>query len=347
VITNFGGGLLGSGGNGDFGGEVSGGGSGGLPAWLGLSAGGGAASSGLGLPAGAGPGGAAGAIGSLGGPLAGLLGKIFPHGAGGISGSTLGTLGIGLGIDGLIRGGWLGALETAGGGALTGFAIAGPIGALVGGIIGGIAGVVRWLFGGNKKKKQADALEAQLAVDIKTVMDSYDLFQTDYNGTISSLETLRTNYTAQFKKIGGIHRQIVESDALLNTAEEQVKATQAERNRRAGLAFGPAEFRVGGFVGPGLGGPAPAWFAGTAMHFAGGGAVPAILHEGEYVMRPEAVSRWGRGKLESMNSGGGGDTHVHLQINAIDARSFESFLNRDGGDKILRFIMRAESQGKW
>jgi gas vesicle protein len=334
------GGLLGPGGNGDFGGEVTGGSSGGgILGMLGLSAGGGAGSNPL-IDTGAGPGSA-----QAGGPIAGLLGKLFGRSLGPISGSVIGMAGIGLGIDGLQRGSWLGALESAAGGAMIGFEVGGPLGALVGGIIGGIAGIVSAIFGGKKRTRQANALTAQLEIDIKNVVDSYNLFQTDYNGTISNLETLRSQYTAQLNKLGAdVNARVT---PRVNAAEDQVKATQAERNRRAGLAFGPAEFRTGGFVGSGNGGAIPSWFAGTAMHFSGGGAVPAILHEGEFVMRPEAVGRIGVGTLSRMNSGGAGEVHNHFYISAIDAKSFLQFLDSGGMDKIELSRRRGVANGRY
>lgn len=84
------------------------------------------------------------------------------------------------------------------------------------------------------------------------------------------------------------------------------------------------------------------------MHFGSGGAVPAILHAGEFVMRPEAVSRIGRGNLDSMNSGGGGGVvNNNFYINAVDAKSFEQLLSSGGDVKIVRALRRGDSQGRW
>jgi hypothetical protein len=313
-------------------------------AGLGMSAGLGGGGLGANLPAGAGPGGAAAGI--MGTGFAGMLSKLFSHGAGPISGAMLATLGLGIGIDGLMRGSPLGILESAGGGALVGFSIGGPIGALVGGIIGAIGGIVSWLFGSSKKDKQKTQLSAQLATDIKTVVNSYDLFQTDYNGAISALESLRAQYTTSFQKLGATISYRVTPP--INAAEDQIGATQAERNRRGALAFGPAQFRAGGFVGPGAGGPVPSWFAGAAMQFAGGGAVPAFLHEGEYVMRSEAVSLLGRGMLDRMNSGGSVGTHVHFHIDAVDAKSVRELLSDSSVQKEFhRMYVRGVNEGRW
>jgi hypothetical protein len=345
VITNF------AGGNGDFGGETSGPAFPGL-AGIALSAGGGAGP-GTTLPSGAGPGGAAGAAG-----LGAILAKVFPHGLkiGGqtFSGTALATMGISLGIDGIIRraqgGGVLGVLEGAAGGAMTGFAFGGPIGAVIGGAIGLISSIFAGLFGQHKGDKARIQVMEPLIAQIKVIKDSYDVFQTDYNTGVGELETLRAQSLAALKQIGG--RQVTGNSSgtnkLIDDAETYMKTIEAERARRAQIQFGPPQFRVGGFVGPELAGPMPSWFAGTAMHFADGGAVPAILHRGEFVMRPEAVSRIGVGNLANMNAGGsGGEVHNHFYINAIDTEGFDEFLSRGGMAKIVRQHRRGQSEGSW
>jgi len=330
----FAGGLLGPGGNGDFGGETSGGG--GAFGSIGLSAGGGAGA-GTTLPSGAGPGGA------IGGPLGGILGKIFSHNAGPISGSMLATLGIGLLSLSVGKGGVLGALGGAAGGALLGFSIRGPIGAL----IGGIAGLIGGLLHSSTKKARLE-IEANIKSQAASIEDGYNLFQIDWVSSRSQLETLRQQGVDALKQAGvkDIDRSRVgHVDQWIDKAEKEIDVTQAERNRRAAIAFGPAQFRMGGLVGAAAGGGIPDWFAGTAMHFADGGAVPAILHEGEYVMRPEAVSWLGRGNLDRMNSGGGGG--VVININTLDKRSFEDYMRAGGTDVVLKELVRAQNEGMW
>ena len=345
----------GPGGTPPFIGDFTGNGSGGLVPWgnegtatplagVGLSAGQGAGGLGTTLPSGAGPG---GGIGGMGGPLGDLLGKVFSHGAGPISGSMLGMAGISLLAASWRKGGVLGGLGGAAGGALTGFAIGGPIGAIIGGIAGFIAGI--W---GHSTKKARLEIEANIKNQAKAIEDAYNLFQMDWPTSRSQLEQLRLQGVDALKQAGvkDISRSRVgHVDHWIDQAEKEIDLTQAERNRRNAMVFGPPQFRVGGFVGPGLGGPMPDWFAGTAMHFADGGAVPAILHQGEFVMRPEAVSRIGVGNLASMNSGGGagGEVHNHFYINAIDTTGFEEFLDRGGMVKIMRQARRGQIEGKW
>jgi hypothetical protein len=57
-----------------------------------------------------------------------------------------------------------------------------------------------------------------------------------------------------------------------------------------------------GVFGPGL--PTP-FFDGAMPHFATGGEVPAILHEGEFVLQRSAVEKIGLPRLEKMNAGQG------------------------------------------
>jgi len=338
VITNFGGGNFVSG---DTGGALGGGGSSGLDLFgaVGLSSGLGGGTPGVNLPAGANGGGAVSGI-------AGLLGKVFSHGAGPVSGTALAALGIGLLASNFMGGGILHGLGGAAGGALLGFSIGGPIGALIGAIAGFLSGVFR-----HSTRKARLAIEADIKRKAAAIEDAYNLFQMDWPTSRDQLEQLRQAGVDALKQAGvkDINRSRKgHVDQWIDKAEKEIDLTQAERNRRAALVFGPPEFRHGGFVGAGMGGAVPSWFAGTAMHFAGGGAVPAILHEGEYVMRPEAVSRIGRGNLDHMNSGGGGDTYVmNVNLSAWDGKNVEQWLNEGGMDKIVRAHRRGVANGRY
>lgn len=84
-------------------------------------------------------------------------------------------------------------------------------------------------------------------------------------------------------------------------------------------------------------------------------SIPAMLSNGEYVIRSAAVNMIGRPALDALNAGrvpefsgggsvddtiaatAGGDT-ITLQVSAIDAASFASFLDRDGLDKIKQAL---------
>jgi hypothetical protein len=114
----------------------------------------------------------------------------------------------------------------------------------------------------------------------------------------------------------------------VDKAIQYLNTTETERQRRAAIQFGPAQFRLGGFVSPSLAtfGALPS--LPSALHFGSGGVVPAILHPGEYVIRSEAVNRMGMPALDRINRGDvGGDAHYHGpvynidKINALDAKS--------------------------
>jgi hypothetical protein len=315
---------------------------------LGLSAGQGSAGPGVVLPSGSS---SSGLGGSAVGALGGVLNKIFPHGVsiGGanLSGGALATLGLSLGIGGIISraqgGGILGVLEGAAGGAMTGFAFGGPIGAVIGGAIGLISSIFAGLFGQHKGDKARIQVMEPLIAQIKVIKDSFDVFQTDYNTGIGQLEQLRASSIASLKQIGG--RQVSGNTAgtnkLVDEAEAYLKTTEAERMRRSQINFGPAQFHSGGFVDSSLAG-VPAGWRGITMH--SGGDVPAILQSGEYVMRRSTVNRVGRGNLDRMNAGGGGGD-VHLHVAAMDAKSFESLLKDGAGVSLLKFLRFADNAG--
>ncbi len=323
-------------------------GAGGLSlAGIGLSAGGGLGAPGTTLPAGAGPVGLGGGLGA--GGIGGLISKLFPN-AGEISPLKLMA---GIGLLGATFGG--GGVLNGLGGALGGFLAGGEIGALfgpagvaIGAVIGAIAGFLGGFFQTSTRKARL-AIEADIKKQAQAVEDSYNTFQMDAPTSLSQLEALRTQGVDALKKAGvkDISRSRVgHVDQWIDKAEKDINATQAERDVRTAMVFGPAEFRTGGFVAPGAGGAMPAWFAASAMRFAGGGGVPAILHPGEFVMRPEAVTRFGAAKFASMNAGGG-DVHHHFYINAIDAKSFDQFLSSGGAAKIVRHLRRGQSEGAW
>ena len=118
----------------------------------------------------------------------------------------------------------------------------------------------------------------------------------------------------------------------------------------------------------------------TVFHLATGGyvsgpgsgtsdSVPAMLSNGEYVLRSSAVNRIGVGALNAMNAGaiphfaeGGsvddtiaasaGVGNVTLSVSAVDAASFGDFLNRGGLDQVKQALFEdnrqfASSVGVW
>lgn len=75
-------------------------------------------------------------------------------------------IGGGLALDGIRRGGVLGTLEAAGGGAMVGFKYGGPIGAVVGAAIGGGIAAFKSLFGGDDRKHVKKLVKEVYGMDI-------------------------------------------------------------------------------------------------------------------------------------------------------------------------------------
>ena len=98
-------------------------------------------------------------------------------------------------------------------------------------------------------------------------------------------------------------------------------------------------------------------------------SIPAMLSNGEYVIRSEAVDRIGVGTLNAINAGavprfadggsveetvaaGIGGTSVTLQVSALDSASFDDFLQRGGLDRLKQALFEdnrrfASSAGVW
>ncbi len=284
----------------------------------------------------------------------GLLDRLFTRGIGragspfSLTGPQVGVAGLGLGLLGFTRGS---PLIGAAGGALTGFAIGGPIGAIIGGIVGFFAG----LFGRGKKRKQRDQIEAQAFRAIAQVKQAYNLHQLDYLSAIAQLEQVREQVNQAMRQLKWPSRM----DPHIDRAIREIQATEAERQRRDQLPFGGPQFAAGGYVNEGLAAPA---FGGPgavvpfrssavwpAPRFDSGGAVPAIVHTGEYIINRRAVQRHGRAKLDAMNNGhDGGAGWGGIVINGplIQAqRVDEAWLRNGGADEIMRALRRAAREG--
>lgn len=99
-----------------------------------------------------------------------LGGGILGHAAGGLAGfasSGMGTtLGLGVALDGIRRGGVTGTLEAAGGGALVGFRYGGPIGAVIGAAVGGGIAAGKSIFGTTDRQHAKDLVKQVYGMDI-------------------------------------------------------------------------------------------------------------------------------------------------------------------------------------
>lgn len=205
------------------------------------------------------------------------------------------------------------------------------------GAIGAGIGLLIGSFGNSKRARQRHELHEDLWRQIAQIEDQYKFFGIDYGSARGTLEQMRQEYIEQFAKLKG-KRDFV--DPFIDRAVERMNIIEAERQRRAAMVFGPAQFERGGLVGP-------LWLP---LHFAGGGEVPAILHRGEFVMRESAVQRHGRAKLEAMNQGGagGGPTIiVNNNVSAWDGRSVSQYYNNGGLRTLQRAILLAIQEGRW
>ena len=99
-------------------------------------------------------------------PLSEQAGLSSARGVGGMAGGAMLMGGGMLAFDGLRRGGWLGAAETTGGGALIGAKFGGPVGAAIGAGIGFAAGMIRMAFK-SATDKMRKRVKEMTGIDVK------------------------------------------------------------------------------------------------------------------------------------------------------------------------------------
>src|SRR6266481_6182337 len=296
---------------------------------------------------------AGGKVGQLGGSLAGiaLLASISPglFGNGALAGvlpqfaaiAGGGLIGFGVGQQ---HGVLAGAISGAGAGlgltgllALLGFS-AGPIGFIAAGIVGLLGGIFGGLFGGNKRKKQANKFnDDQIKPEVDKILNEYKSFQLDGPSATQQLKDLEKTAETELKKLKGEGKDVFRKkvDPEIQAALKQIVTLDTERQRRAGLTFGPPQFHDGGFV-------SSAASAFTRQP----DEVAAILKHGEFVVNPTATAKNLR-TLEKINRGedpsGGGDTHIH--IHAWDTRSVDTWLRTGGAQQIQSATNRLRVEG--
>jgi hypothetical protein len=273
-------------------------------------------------------------VGNFGGKLGqigGLVSMLAIMGNSQILSALSGGL-IGFGV-GQSHGGFLGALAGAGSGALTGFLAAGPIGAIIGGLVGLLGGIFGGIFGGSKRKKQANALaDNTILPDIAQIITGFDGFQVDSSSAIQQLEQLRNDAQKQLSALKSQGKDVFNQKVApaIDNAEKHIRDTQAERDRRSAIAFGPPQFDTGG-----------------TFNVMRGNAGLAILHDGEFVVNPTA-SKKNAAALNAMNQGktmGGGN--VTFIVKALDSRDVATWLKNGGAENIARGLNRLSIEGKW
>ncbi|ABF42421.1 hypothetical protein Acid345_3420 [Candidatus Koribacter versatilis Ellin345] len=276
----------------------------------------------------------------LGALTGGTLSKIFPNGIQlgkfGMSGSQLGTMGVGLGIASAInayQSGSVtqGAIGGALGGIMTGFAIGGPVGAAVGGLIF-LGNIIAGLFGRNAKKRQAQEMGASYLKSIQDTRDQYMKHQMDFNSANSTLDSIANQAQGQMFQLGGVGKSAYwnQVNPKIVQARTDIQSTEGERGRRGAIDYQAPEFHTGGYIGPEL----------------KSNELMIKAKTGEFVVNPQATAM-NRATLEAMNSGrapsptsrSGGT--VHLIIQAIDVQSFRQWL-RSGAAREIKDALSIE-----
>lgn len=216
----------------------------------------------------------------------------------------------------------MGAVE----GALGGFMVAGPWGALVGGVSGLIGGFV----GAAKKRAQAAEMVRSSLGEIDKTVKSYMDYSLEYQAAIAQLDSVAGQGRGNLDTLGAVGRARWDHwlQPKYHEARQLVTDTEKERARRRLVDPGTPEFATGGeFVARVSGGPGL-----------------AVLHDGEHVMNRAASQRF-RPMLEAMNAGelapAAGGSRIEININAIDARSVREWL-RDGGVQQIRSALAVD-----
>ena len=274
-----------------------------------------------------------------GGVAASLLTKLGlggPLGAVALSAAGGGLLGFGLGEQfGPVVGGIAGAGTSLFLGA--GLLGLGPIGLIIAGIIGLLGGIFGGLFGGGKRKKAANNyFTQQVEPAIQQIVNGFESFQLDFTSANSQLEQLRSQAHDQLKKLKGEGKDVFKNKVApaIDAAEKQISTDETERNRRAGLVFGPPQFHDGGFVGT----AAQAWTTKP-------NELLAVLKKGEFVMNPLATAK-NRSMLEHMNAGGSPGISVSGGINLYPAQLDQAYIRGPFVNDVLSALRRAGIEGK-
>jgi len=216
------------------------------------------------------------------GSLSTILGGIFSHGLGPISGPGLAAAGLGLGS--MTIGSSNRAVSVLGGlgsGAAIGTSILPGIGTAVGAAIGGLVGL---FTGGSGKNKTHDAnIANQGFAQLHQILDDYYNFRRDYSSAISAAEKVWQQMASQWVRPQSVTSQLPYFNQIITAIQQ----TEDERNRRQQTQSSLAlpEFATGGLVTP-------------------RGGMLAVVHPGEFVMTRQAVDRIGTSVLQGLNRGG-------------------------------------------
>ncbi|MBI3935097.1 MAG: hypothetical protein HY316_10435 [Acidobacteria bacterium] len=201
---------------------------------------------------------------------------------------------------------------------MIGFKFGGPLGAAIGAGIGAIAGGLRMLFGagGGKEKRHDAEIANQGFAQLRQIKEDYERQRRDFTSAIDAMNGIWQQMDAAFIRNESRRDQRRGFDIML----AQVRQIEDERNRRRQLLslMAPPEFQAGGLV--------------LARPSQPRGAIPAWLHEGEFVMNPQAVKRWGLNLLDGLNRGTAGPSAAagpQISIEPASAQTLGEMLKRN------------------
>lgn len=120
---------------------------------------------------------------------------------------------------------------------------------------------------------------------------------------VAGLNKVVDRLDALLKGLGLIPDEAKKAAKGLNDAFQGVKLPDFPGGGNAPADRGGTQAALGGFV-----------FGSNVLHFRQGGEVPAILHQGEFVLRKSAVDRIGTDNLRRMNAGGGVGSGVSINV---------------------------------
>ena len=269
------------------------------------------------------------ALGLAGANIAGsALLDIAARAGGPVKGALGGAL-LGLGVGVTAAGGF--------GAAFASLAAAGPIG--LG--LGAVAGLVLGIIGRGRAKRRAAGMEEEFIRQGQEIVDRYKEFENQFGPAIAQLEGLKaqgmdTLLGAGLGRAGRRGTQNLGSnmDVLLREVERIER--QREQRRMLLGDFALPEFMFGGPV--------------RGIN-AANGALLAMLHPGEFVLRKEAVQAMGESALATLNSSpqtvsGSGfaaparHITVNFNISAVDGASVARFW-RQSRPQIVKAVRKA------
>jgi len=250
-------------------------------------------------------------------------------------GATAGLAGGGIGFGvGSKYGKTAGILSGAGTGAGIGFLLGGPIGGLIGAIVGFLGGLFGGIFGGGKRKKAANKLvDNEVLPQIQKLLDQYKGFQLDYASALEGLTQLQGDAETQLKKLKGEGKSVFKKRVIpaIADARKTIEGIEIERQRRAGLVFGPPQFHGGGFIG----------FSSNLR----AGEVIIKAKKGEFVVNDRATAK-NRPTLEAINAGESvGGITINGPLVQTNQRVDAEWLRNGGAQQIYRAIRHALKEG--